>query len=95
MDECEALLPGHQVHRGAGPHGGVVQVEPGLTPLAFRDFQRLKLKYDEPLSNLAFNFNWCPYHVVFRWERDPGFGEGRGLPCTSSLVLAQLEDLRP
>jgi len=25
----------------------------------------LKLKYDEPLSNFAFNFNWRPYGLGF------------------------------
>ena len=41
-----------------------MQVDPGLTAVdparAFRDFQRLKLKYDKLLSNFAcfgFNFN--------------------------------------
>ena len=27
---------------------------------AFRDFQRLQLKYDNPLSNVDFNFNRRP-----------------------------------
>ena len=40
-----------------------MHVDPGLTPLAFRDFQRLKLKYDVPLSNVAFNSNLRPYTV--------------------------------
>ena len=34
---------------------------PGLTP---RGFQRLILKYDELLSNVAFNFNQRPYIEV-------------------------------
>jgi len=39
-----------------------VQLEPGLTALAFRAFQPLNLKHDEPLSDVAFNFNVQPYY---------------------------------
>jgi hypothetical protein len=27
-------------------------------------FQRLKLKYDDPLSNFAFKFNLCRYNMA-------------------------------
>ena len=37
------------------------QVDPTL---AFRDFQLLKLKYDKPLSNFAFNCKLCHYSVA-------------------------------
>jgi len=43
-----------------------VQVDTRLTPVRPRVdrawFQRLKLDYDEPLSNFAFNFNLRRYH---------------------------------
>ena len=42
---------------------GAVQVDPELTALAFRDFQLLKLKHDELLSNFAFNFNLRHYNM--------------------------------
>jgi len=46
------------------PRWGAVQLDPGLTAvdptLAFRDFQRLKLKHDELLSNFGFNRNLRP-----------------------------------
>ena len=32
--------------------------------LAFRDFQRLKLKYDKLVSNVAFKCNLCHYTKV-------------------------------
>ena len=38
-----------------------MQVEPGLKALESAWFQRLKLTYDEPLSNRAFSFNVRPY----------------------------------
>ena len=34
--------------------GGAMPLEPGLAALGFTPFHRLKLKCDEPLSNLAF-----------------------------------------
>ena len=37
--------------------------------------QRLKLEYDGPLSNYAFNFNLCHYTVVESWRK----GGGRSL----------------
>jgi len=43
-------------------------------------FQRLKLDYDKPLSNLAFNFNLRRYNAVSRLIGAPpgyvGFEEG-------------------
>ena len=39
-----------------------MQVEPRLKALAFSAcFQRLKLKFDEPLSNIGFKFSLRPY----------------------------------
>ena len=35
-----------------------------MTALAFTAFQRLNLKCDEPLSNVAFKFNLRPYMKV-------------------------------
>ena len=61
--------------------GGAVQAHlalraPGLTP---RGFQRLNLKYDGPLSKVAFNCNLRPYtkalehspHHPHWWGADP------------------------
>jgi len=51
--------------RAGHDRGGAVQLDPGLEAvdptLAFRDFQLLKLKYDSPLSNFAFNCKLCHY----------------------------------
>ena len=43
---------------------GWPQDDPGLTALGFcirAWFQTLKLKYDEPLSDFTFDFNWRSY----------------------------------
>ena len=62
------------------PQGRAVQVDPGFfavdPTLAFRDFQRLKLTYDELLSNFAFNVN--PRH--YSTER-PECGTSIGSCC--------------
>ena len=51
--------------RAEAEQGWAVQLDPGLTAvdpaLAFRDFQRLNLKCDGPLSNVAFNCNLRHY----------------------------------
>jgi hypothetical protein len=36
------------------------------------DISAWKLKYDEPLSNFAFNFNWRHYIEVAARRRHPG-----------------------
>ena len=44
--------------RGAGgAAGGALQVDPIKLTLKAPGSERLKLKYDEPLSNVAFKFN--------------------------------------
>ena len=45
------------VTKGIANLGRAVQADPRLTP---GWFQRLKLRYDEPLSNSTFNFNLRP-----------------------------------
>ena len=43
-----------------------MQVDPIKPTLKAPRTERLKLKYDEPLSSFAFNFNSCRYsEVVF------------------------------
>ena len=49
---------GNSLSRTTAMVGHTVQVEPGLTPLAFRAFQRLKLKCDNSLLSVAFNFSF-------------------------------------
>jgi hypothetical protein len=41
--------------------GGVVQVDPMKPMLKPPGTNLLKLKYDKPLSNIAFKFNWRRY----------------------------------
>jgi hypothetical protein len=75
----ERLRVGFQhlfVRRRGRAHGRAVQVDsiktrvesaPGVCD------QRLKLKCDEPLSNVAFNFNVRRYNLaVLNWLRDQG-----------------------
>jgi len=49
--------------------GGALQLHPGLAALdptlAFRDFQLLKPKHDEPLSKFAFQLQPVPLHRGF------------------------------
>ena len=52
------------------PYGRAVQLDPRFSQLTprllsgtFRDFQRLKLKCDELLSNVAFNCTLRPYSM--------------------------------
>ena len=50
----------------AGDGGGVLQLptrvhRARVSPLESAWFERLKLKSDEPLSNIAFNFQLRPY----------------------------------
>ena len=56
--------------------GGALQPHPVLTALdptlAFRDFQRLKRKRDEPLANLAFKCNLRHYRAVQQDRRAAG-----------------------
>ena len=47
-------------------------------------FQRLKLKYDKPLSNLAFKFNLLHYVVV------GGFGLVAGLGMYGAEIIKQI-----
>jgi len=59
---------------GAAALGRAVQVDPIKPPLKPPGTWRLKLKYDEPLSNLAFNFNlrhysWAPPRCCRRRRR--------------------------
>ena len=45
-------------------HGEAVQVDRVETSVESASFQRMKLLYDEPLSNAAFNFNLRRYITV-------------------------------
>ena len=63
---------------GGDGHGGARAVHVQLhrprvfaihPTLAFRNFQRLKLKYDESLSNVAFNFNLRLYTLGHKIDR--------------------------
>ena len=49
-----------QVEHCLNPATGFAQLTPRLLSGTFRDFQRLKLQYDELLSSFAFNFNPRP-----------------------------------
>jgi adenine C2-methylase RlmN of 23S rRNA A2503 and tRNA A37 len=46
-----------------------VQVDPIQPTLKAPATKRLQLKCDEPLSNLAFNFNLCYYHKTATGRR--------------------------
>jgi len=53
--------------------------------------ERLKLKYDDPLSHFAFNFNLRRYLVVQPdgYDYDPGYectGEGRAVQVDPRLT---------
>ena len=63
MDECKPLAgDGPVAAAGAGLHlvrrpGGVVQVDPIRPTSKAPGIKLLKLKYDTPLSKIAFKFN--------------------------------------
>ena len=68
VDECKTLARGRVHWRGGRRHqqdsGRAVQVDPWLTADDRAWFQQLKLKYDEPLSNLGSNFKSRPFTVA-------------------------------
>jgi len=69
-DMCEAVLGGR------GGQGRAVQVDPMKPVLKAPGTKRLKLECDEPLSNLAFDFNLRRYIKVNRGLAPvPGQGE--------------------
>jgi hypothetical protein len=41
--------------------------------------QCFKSKYDEPLTNLAVNFNWCPFIKMSRYLQQVGATDRHGL----------------
>ena len=49
---------------------GRCMLTPGWTRVGRAWFQRLKLKYDEPLSNVAFSFNLRRYNLERIEERN-------------------------
>jgi len=52
-----------------------VQVDPIKLTLKSPGYQRLKVNYDEALSNCAFNFNWRRYiQASFKSEPNLSFG---------------------
>jgi len=58
---AELCVGSHQADDTALSQGGLLQVEtPGIRVIRAW-FQRLKPKYDEPLSNFAFNFYLRPF----------------------------------
>jgi hypothetical protein len=70
VDECKPLIDGvdsWQKHAAMADLGRTVQVDPIKTRVESVPGQRLKLKCDDVLSNVAFNFNlrcytwvtWC------------------------------------
>ena len=70
----------HAVHGGL--RGKPVQVDPIKPTLKAPETKRLKLNYDGPLSNCAFNFNLRRYNVVDKTQGNAGgWGgiRGRGL----------------
>ena len=69
MDECKPLQrgPADPRARALGRAVQVVPIKPTLKPPGTK---RLKLKYDELLSNFAFNFNlrrytWSIYKSIY------------------------------
>ena len=64
MNECKPLVPGV----GWAPRGlgRAVQVEPLKPKLNPPGIKRSKLKYDNPLSRFALNFNLRRYNWVYR-----------------------------
>jgi hypothetical protein len=76
VDECEPLVPGcslgpeeahREPHRARVP-GWAVQVDPIKPTLKAPGTKRLRLKYEEPLSKVAFSFNLRRFNL----ERDRG-----------------------
>ena len=67
MDECKPLPAGDGSQRAAGVrrgrHGTAVLVAPIKPKLKPPGYERLKLKYDIPLSSLAFDFNLRRYSM--------------------------------
>ena len=69
MEQCKALDAGADLRVVPHRHvlirqrpGGAAQVEPGVESAWF---QLLKLRFDEPLSKFAFNFDvLCPYDLA-------------------------------
>ena len=62
MTECKALARGPP--RAGAVQGGAVKVDPIKPKLKAPGTKRLKLKCDEQLSNVAFNFNVRRYNKV-------------------------------
>ena len=69
MEECKPLVGGAgalgAVPGGLGvQHGEAVQIDPIKHTLKAPGLSVLILKYDEPLSNFAFNFNLRLYNTA-------------------------------
>jgi len=56
-------IPAHH-HRGIQRHGQAVQADPIKLKMNPPGTERLKLKYDDPLSNFAFRFNLRRYNTA-------------------------------
>ena len=75
MDECKPLHRGaRRLRRRSGhlQHGEMVKVDPMRPTLKPSAAKRLKLKHDEPLSTLAFNFKLRRYSM----QRHPQLWQG-------------------
>ena len=66
---CSALLSGTCCQELS--HGRAVQIQPMKSVLKLPGAKRLKLEYDEPLSNLAFKSNLRRYTTVGTWACSP------------------------
>jgi hypothetical protein len=62
-------------------HGKAVQVDPIKPTLKAPGTKRLKLDYDEPLSEFAFKFNLRRYNTVVHVHPSLGLAAG-GVPLT-------------
>ena len=83
--------------RAAVPPGRAVQLDPIKSTLRAPVIKRLKLNYDEPLSNFAFNFNLRRYNLAScsleeRRAADMATGGGAWVVEAAATAVPSCED---
>ena len=75
MDKCKPLVEGGVCHHSRrhqpatqAEHRRAVQIDPIKPTLKAPGTKRLKLNYDEPLSNFAFKFNLRRHNTAMQWS---------------------------
>jgi hypothetical protein len=86
-------VPQHRARLLRRARGGAVQLDPIKHTLKAPGTERLKLKYDEPLSKVTFKFNLRRYNVGPAADGDDPAQDSDGEDVSVEGVVSQLLEL--